>query len=88
MSILYFLGLCCLSFLFTEGAEPIQWLKSKVHLSNDSDYKNKFQWFFLELLNCNLCFAFWVGIFYYHHLLLACLLSVCAEVLSRILNKI
>ena len=88
MEIIYFISLLCLTYLFTEGAEPIQWIKSFFKVSNDSEYINSYQWFFLKLFNCNMCFGFYVGLIYYNDLLLGCLVSIASEIFGRVFDRI
>ncbi len=83
-----YLGLCCLVFLFAQGAEPIQHIKGWFHVASDSEYRNKFQYFFVKLLNCSLCAGFYFGIAYYQNILFACLVSIGSEIITRILNRL
>ena len=78
-----YLGICALVFLFAVGAEPIQWIKSLVHVQEDAEYKNKVQYFFVKLLNCSLCVGFWVGLIFYHSIILAGLVSIGSEFIAR-----
>lgn len=47
---LQIIGLGCLSFLLTVGADPIYWLK---------DNYNLLEW---PVINCPKCFGFWFGL--------------------------
>lgn len=83
-----FIGLICATFLFAKGAEPVQMLKRLARLDTDAEPANGVHKFFIDLLNCSLCCGFWFGLFFYKALLMACIVSVCAEVLTRILHRI
>lgn len=87
MIVINFLGILCAVYLFTTGAQPIQDIKRYFKVSNDSAYLNKYQYFLLTLLNCSLCFGFYVGLFYYQSILLAAIVSVSSELLTIFLNK-
>lgn len=87
VTLITFVGLCCATYLFAEGAEPVQELKHFAGLGAESPFRNPVQWFFLKMLGCSMCVGFWVGLGYYQHLLSACILSIGAEALSRIMNK-
>ena len=83
-----FIGLCSLIHLFTSAAEPIQDIKAWYNLDTNAEYKNPYQWFFVKLLNCNMCTGFWVGLFFYHTLPLAAITSLTSEALGRIISKL
>lgn len=86
-SLITFISLLCLVYLFVKGAEPIQYLKSKLNIACDSQYQHPIQWFILKLVNCALCSGFWIGLIFYQTILLACLVSVGSELLYRTMNK-
>lgn len=81
------IGLACAAFLFASGAEPIQQIKAFFNLDNDAEFKNHIQYFFVKLLNCSLCSGFWIGIIFTHSILLASIISVLAEFITRQLNN-
>ena len=83
-----FISLCCLVFLFAVGAEPIQDIKTKFSVGPLDEYMSPIQWFIAKLLNCSLCSGFWIGLIFYQSILLACLVSVAAEILTRKIIKL
>lgn len=83
-----FLSLCCFVFLFAVGAEPIQDIKTKFSVGPLDEYMSPIQWFITKMLNCSLCSGFWIGLIFYQSILLACLVSVTSEILTRIITKI
>lgn len=83
-----YLSILCMTFLFAKAAQPIQMLKRLARLDNDAEPANGLHKFFIELLNCSLCCGFWFGAIFYHSVLAACLVSVGAEVLDRIMQRL
>lgn len=87
-----FLGLLALTWLIVEGAAPIQFIKSVLGVGADTKSKQWGRIVISKLLNCFLCTGFWVGFIYYlcvwHEafILMACLVSVCAEIFGRLIN--
>lgn len=86
-TLLTFLGINILTWLIVIGAEPIQYTKHLINIANDNEYRNDFQWFFKKLFNCFLCTGFWVGVFYYQSLPIACITSLSSEIIGRLINK-
>lgn len=81
--ILLLIALASISFLFAEGAEPIQNIKQFFNIHSDAEFKNKYQYFFIKLLNCSLCCGFWIGLFFTHSIFLAAIVSVLSEYISK-----
>lgn len=87
LTILTIIGLACMGFLFAEAAEPIQNIKEIFNLHTEAICKNKVQWFFVKMLNCSLCFSFWLGLIVTLNLYYAAIISILAETISRQFNK-
>lgn len=87
MIIVNFLSLLCLTYLIAYGATPIELVKIYFNISNESYPTSNVIIFIRELVNCALCVGFWVGLLYYQSILLACLVSICAEILTNYLKN-
>lgn len=85
--IIKIIGLASISFLIAKGAQPIQDIKSLLIISNDSEYKNKIQWFILQLVNCSLCTGFWIGLLFTQSIIIAGIVSVVSELIDRKISK-
>lgn len=87
METINYIGLLCLTFLFTEGAGPVQFVKKLVGIHQDQEPKPLYKKVLQELVNCNLCSGFWLGFIYYwslpNTLLMACITSIGAELFAR-----
>ena len=76
------IGLACFVQLFTYLAEPIQDLKLFLGIKK------------YYVMNCSLCFGWWIGLAYFivmnpmYCILSASIVSVLSEVMSIIINKI
>jgi hypothetical protein len=91
MEVVKFLGLLALTWLFVEGSQPVQFIKKLSGLHPDSPSKDLTRRVLTKLFNCALCSGFWIGLIYYAwtggpFILMACLVSICAEIFARILN--
>lgn len=83
-----FISILCGVFLFARAAEPIQMVKRFFTLDVDAQHTSRLHKFFIDLLNCSLCVGFWVGLYIYLSLDMACLVAVCSEMLTRLINRI
>jgi hypothetical protein len=88
MAIIHYIGLICFTWLFATGADPIQFIKNFFKVGNDSEPKDITRQLLQKLLNCSMCMGFWFGLIYYQNFLLACVVSISAELFSRLLNYI
>lgn len=88
ITIVTYISICCLVFLFAVGAEPIQDIKTKFSIGPTDQYISPIQWFITKMINCSLCSGFWIGLIFYQSILLACLVSVGSEILTRIIIKL
>lgn len=94
METIKFLGLLCATWLFTEGAGPVQFAKRLLDIRAADQPKSLTKQIIRELVNCALCSGFWFGNLYYgisgyqHWFLMGCLTSVAAELFARIINHI
>lgn len=86
LNIIYFLGLLCTVKLFTSAAEPIEMIKQLFNIHSEAVFINPIQWFIMKLVNCNLCTGWWFGLIFYKSFLLAAIVSVCAELMWRIIK--
>lgn len=75
-TIITYIGLSALTYLLAEGAEPIQWFKEKIKLSN------------FTLVNCSLCLGFWIGTLYFWNPIYGAVVSILAETISRIEKRL
>ena len=87
MDFLKYLGLIVAIWLFVEGSQPVQFIKGLFDLGQEDDNKNVWKKTLQKLLNCSLCFGFWVGLAYYQSIEFACLTSIGAEIFTRLWNK-
>lgn len=94
METIKFLGLLCATWLFTEGAGPVQFIKGLMEIRANDQPKSLTKQVVRELVNCALCSGFWIGLLFYgfsgyqHWILFACLTSVAAELFARLINHI
>lgn len=86
MEIINFISLLCLTWLFVEGAASVQFIKQLAKVHPDHMGKDLTRQVLTKLFNCALCTGFWVGLFYYQNFILACLVSVAAEIFARLIN--
>lgn len=82
------IGLACLGYLLAVAAEPAQDIKEYFNLHIDAVYRNKFQWFFVKMLNCCLCFSFWLGLSVTLNISVAAIVSVLSEIICRLMKKL
>jgi type III secretory pathway component EscU len=90
MDTINFIALLSLTWLFTEGATPVQFLKKlfNVHADAETAKLSLTKKVVQGLINCALCSGFWIGLIYYQNLLMACLVSVGAELFARAIKLI
>lgn len=88
METIKFIGLLCFTFLFTEGAAPVQFIKKLLEIHNVSEPKPLYKKVIQGLVNCNMCSGFWIGLIYYwamgydSYFLLACEVSLASELFA------
>jgi hypothetical protein len=87
MELIFFFGLLCATWLFTDAAEPIYWVKTFFGITNDDQPKQTWKIFLQRLVNCGLCTGFWFALIFYKHILIAALFSVIAEIFVKLMNK-
>lgn len=83
-----FLGTICLTWLFTTGSKPIEFVKSLFNVSENSDPKDNFRKIIQILINCDLCSGFWIGVIVYRDIFIAAIVSILSESLGRVLSKL
>ena len=92
MEIINFIGILSLTWLFTTGASVIQFAKNFLTIGNLSSPKGLTLTLIQKLINCSMCSGFWIGLIYYQNFLLACIVSISAELFQRLIiltfNKI
>lgn len=92
MEAIKFLGLLSLTWLFTEGAGPVQFIKKLLEVHNLSEPRSLVKKVLRELVNCALCSGFWIGLIFYwfypNPLLMASVTSVAAELFARLINHV
>lgn len=86
MNIELIIALSCASWLFAEGAQPIQDLKRLFYLDTAANISGTFHGFLVDLLNCSLCSGFWIALAYSGDWKCAVMVSLLSETISR-LNK-
>ena len=73
------IALACFAWLFTVGADPIQWIKEDIG------------WDKYIVLNCPKCFAFWLSLGYtaFNYPIIQSLgIAVCASAMAALIDKI
>ena len=88
MAIINFIGILSVTWLFTTGASAVQFLKNFGNIGNMSSPKNLTLQIIQKLVNCSMCSGFWIGLAFYQNFLMACCVSISAELYSRLLNLI
>lgn len=95
MEVVKFIGLLAFTWLFVEGAEPIQFIKKLFYVHPDNEGRDIFRQLLSRLFSCALCSGFWFGLIYYGFtlgwdtcLIMGSLVSVGAEVFARTLKLI
>lgn len=94
METVKFIGLLAFTWLFTQGAAPVQFIKKLLNIHRDSTPKDLTRQVIRELVNCSLCTGFWLGFIFYaitghdYPILMGCLVSIAAEIFSRLINLI
>jgi predicted small integral membrane protein len=72
-------GVACAGYHFAEGAQPFQSLKRLCRVEKIPMLQ--------DLLDCSLCFTFWLGLAVYQNIWYAFAASVIAEIISRWMKK-
>ena len=91
---LNFIGLVILTWLFVEGAAPIQWLKGVLKVNSATKTENIFLLIIMKLVNCAKCSGMWFGFFYYwngsliNSFIMGAIVALCSELFHRHINKI
>lgn len=94
MEAIKFIGLLSLTWLFTEGAGPVQFLKKMINVHAEAETERLELWKKVTqaLVNCAMCSGFWIGLVFYwstpNSALMACNVSVAAELFARALNHV
>ncbi len=92
MATINFIGILAMTWLFVTGASSIQFIKNFLKVGNTSIPKYLILNIVQKLINCSMCSGFWIGLIYYQDFLMACIVSISAEIFCRvmrvILNKI
>lgn len=86
METINFIAILAATWLFTTGAGSVQFIKDFVHIGNMSTPKSLTLKVIQKLINCSMCSGFWIGLAYYQSFLIACIVSISAEIFSRLLN--
>lgn len=81
-----FIGLIAVIYLFL-NAEPIEWIRKFLMLSEETKAEKEWHTALITLFNCALCTGFWIGLYWYHSVMWAAMLSVAAEVFTVIMRK-
>jgi hypothetical protein len=88
MEAINFMGLLALTWLFVEGSAAVQFIKKLLNIHPESNSRSLIVQVIVKLVSCELCSGGWIGLIYYQNLLLACVVSVAAELFARLLNHI
>jgi hypothetical protein len=83
-----YLGIIAITLLIVEFAEPIEWIKKYLGISNQSDPKTLTKQVLQKLVNCSLCVGFWTGLILTFNLYEAAVLSFASELTYRIIKQI
>ena len=86
METINFIGILTLTWLFTTGASAVQFTKNILTIGNESNPKGLMLSVIRKLINCSMCSGFWIGLAFYQNFLMACIVSVAAEIYTRLLN--
>jgi len=86
METINFIGILAVTWLFTTGAGSIQFIKNFLTVGNLSTPKGLTLQVVQKLINCSMCSGFWIGLAYYQNFILACIVSISAEIFSRVLR--
>jgi len=82
-----FLALICVTYLIM-NAEPIEWLKRFLLISNSTRTEKGWHMGIITLFNCSLCFGFWIGLIHYQDIYTASLLSLASEITAVFMARI
>ena len=88
METIKFIGILCATWLFVVGAKPIAFIKDQLKLGNLDEPKPIIMKAIRSLINCSMCSGFWIGLAYYQDFLMACIVSIAAEIFARMINLI
>lgn len=86
METINFIAILAITWLFTTGAGSVQFIKDFFKVGNMSTPKGLTMAVIQKLINCSMCSGFWIGLAYYQNFLMACIVSISAEIFSRLLN--
>lgn len=86
MEVINFIGILSITWLWAKGADSIQFLKNFAGIGNMSQPKKLWLQITQKLVNCSMCSGFWIGLIYYHSFIIACIVSISAEIFTRLLN--
>lgn len=86
METINFIGILSVTWLWTKGADSIQFLKNFIGIGNMNQPKKLWLQVIQKLVNCSMCSGFWIGLIYYQSFLMACIVSISAEIFTRLLN--
>jgi|LakMenEpi03Aug12_release.lakeMendotaPanAssembly.Ray.scaffolds.fasta_scaffold3060321_1 hypothetical protein len=88
MEIINFIGILSITWLFATGAGSVQFIKNFFEVGSNSQPKKLWKQVAQELVNCSMCSGFWIGLAYYKSFILACIVSISAELFTRLLRLI
>lgn len=88
MEIINFIGILSVTWLWVEGAASIQFLKHLINIGSLSNPKSLTLTVIQKLVNCSMCSGFWIGLAYYQNFLMACCVSISAELFQRLIKQI
>jgi len=87
MEYIKYFGLIIAVWFFTQGSQPIEFIKELFGVSHQDKPDNIWKRVFAKLINCSLCSGFWIGLFYYQSIELACITAIGAEIFSRLWSR-
>ena len=88
MEVINFIGILSVTWLWVEGAASIQFIKNFMGIGQSSTPKNLILTVIQKLVNCSMCSGFWIGLAYYQNFLMACCVSISAELFQRLIKQI
>lgn len=89
MNVVKFLGVIGAVLMVVQFADPIKWIKKHFGLDEDTDNEKKtVKQIFQKLLNCALCFGFWMGLAFYQDFYWAVIIAFASEIAYRIIDKL
>ncbi len=88
MEVINFIGILSITWLFATGAGSVKFFKNLFDIGPLSQPKQLWKQVAQELVNCSMCSGFWIGLAYYQSFILACIVSISAELFTRLLRLI